>query len=97
MLVMHCLQASQGLRGTGAGDGDGGVGLGWQVLSSSQPPMPPIQRHTVTVVSLLHSLPLAQSVSSTQVLLLEAPAQSERVGGVQEAEMLHEASGWCKL
>lgn len=72
--VMHCLQASQGLSTTGGAGGGGGAGLAWQVLSSSQPSMPPKQRHTDTVMSLLHSWALPQSESKMQVCAAGAPA-----------------------
>lgn len=74
MPVMHCLQASQGLSTTGGGAGGGGVGLAWQVLRSSQPSVPPMQRHTDTVTSLLQNWSLPQSVSKMQVVAAAAPA-----------------------
>jgi hypothetical protein len=74
MPVMHCLQASQGLSTTGAGAGGGGAGLAWQVLRSSQPSVPPMQRHTDTVMSLLQNWSLPQSVSKMQVVAAAAPA-----------------------
>lgn len=69
MLLTHCWHVWQGVRATGAGDGDGGAGLGWQVLSSSQPSKPPMQRQIVTLMSLLQTLSKLQSESKMQVLL----------------------------
>lgn len=70
--VMHCLHLSQ-LDSTGAGVGAAGMGL--QVGRVSQLSMPPEQRHTRTVVSLLQNSVALQSESNWHVLFTAAGTQ----------------------